>query len=120
MSERESAEGFWAALRHAFTVPADKPLTDQERRWLEQIAAKVVARRLTTPALMLLESVQPLNYVGAHAVLFFKPIISLLFPPQRCDEVSQLLLKRSALKSLAKIIERRDAEGRARGEQARG
>lgn len=119
MSERGSADGFWAALRHAFAVPADKPLTDQERRWLEQIAAKVVARRMTVPALMLLESVRPLNYVGAHALLFFKPIISLVVPPQRCDEVVELLQKRSALKSMADIIERCDAERRASGEQAR-
>jgi len=110
MAAGKPKRGFWAGLKHAFAVPGEDALTDQERQWLEKIARKVVQRNLTAPAIMLLETVRPLNYVGAHVLLFFKPVISVLFPPERCDQVAALLEKRSALEKLLKLIERYDAE----------
>jgi len=110
MSERKPVPGFWASLKHAFAVPAEEYLKPQEREWLEKLARKVVERGLTAPALLMLESARPLNYVGAHVILFFKPVISLLFAPERCDEVAALLQKRHALKVLIQIIERCEAE----------
>jgi hypothetical protein len=112
MSEQESNKGFWGAVRHAFAIPKDKPLTDRQREWLEKLAQKAVQRGLTCPAMMLLESVKPLNYVGAHVVLFFKPLISALFPPERCDEVASLLERRDGLEELIQMIERADREAK--------
>jgi len=109
MSERNSGEGFWAGLKHAFAIPRAS-FTDQEREWLEKIARKVVERRLTTPAVLLLEGARPVNYVGAHVFLFFKPIISLVAPAERCDDVEALLEKREAAEALARLIERFESE----------
>jgi len=112
MSEQESNKGFWGAVRHAFAIPKDRPLTDRQREWLEKLAQKAVQRGLTCPAMILLESVKPLNYVGAHVVQFFKPLISGLFPPERCDEVVSLLERREALEELIQMIERADKEAK--------
>jgi hypothetical protein len=116
MSEHKPLAGLWASLRHAFAIPAEEALETREREWLERIARKVVERGLAAPALLMLESVRPLNYVGAHVIVFFKPVISLLFPPQRCDEVAELLQKRHALKALIRMIEECDAEKAGRSE----
>ena len=110
MSERKPVAGFWASLKHAFAIPAEESLEPREREWLSKLAQKVVERGLAAPALLMLESAQPLNYVGAHVILFFKPVISLLFTPERCDEVAALLQKRHALKVLIQMIEQCEAE----------
>ena len=81
MAERKSGRGFWGAFRHAFAVPAQERLTPWEHECLCKLAHKVVERGLTAPAILMLESARPLNYLGAHAILFFKPIISLVFAP---------------------------------------
>jgi hypothetical protein len=110
MSERKPVVGFWASLKHAFAIPAEEPLEPREREWMEKLARKVVERGLTDPALLMLESARPLNYVGAQVITFFKPVISLLFAPERCDEVAALLEKRRALKVLIQMIEQCEAE----------
>ena len=50
---------------------------------------------------------RPLNYVGAHVLLFFKPIISLVFPPEQCDRVVELLSRRDCLPILLRMLEQR-------------
>ena len=117
MSGRRFAAGFWASLRHAFAIPAKEPLEAREREWLSKLAQKVAERGLTAPAVLVLEGARPLNYIGAHVLLFFKPIISLVFAPERCDEVAALLQKRCALEVLIRMIEQHDAEKMGRSER---
>lgn len=105
MTGRKPAQSLWAALKHAFAIPDDPDLTDQQRQWLSRIARKVAERGLSCPAVLLLESVQPLSYIGSQVFVFFKPAISTLFPPDRCDEVAALLQRRGTLKFLRRRIE---------------
>jgi hypothetical protein len=111
MAAKRARRSWREALRHAFSVPAEEPLTDREQQWLDRLAREAVRRRLTVPALVLLRSVQPLNFVGSQAVVFFKPIISFIFPPQRVDEVARLLEKRTAPEALVEKIEHYEARG---------
>jgi len=120
MFKGASGRRLWAALRHAFAIPRDPALTEQQRQHLHRIADKVVERGLTYPALLLLEGVQPLSYVGSQVVAFFKPVVSVLFPPQLCDEVIALLERRGTAKFLAGAIERREAERRTAAAQDGG
>ena len=113
MARPKPGEGFWGALKHAFAIPSGPSLTDRERQWLEAVARKVVQRGLTAPALIVLESARPLNYVGSQVLVFFRPIISLVVAPERCDEAAALLEKRGCLKALVGMIERCDRESRA-------
>ena len=53
---------------------ADKPeLTDQEI--LDRLASWIVARRLTAPAILFLESHRPLSFVGSQAMIAASPIV---------------------------------------------
>lgn len=113
MAERKSGRGFWGAFRHAFAVPAQERLTPWEHECLCKLAHKVVERGLTAPAILMLESARPLNYLGAHAILFFKPIISLVFAPGLCERVAALLQKRRALGALIETIQQCNAEREA-------
>ena len=112
MQERQKGKSFREALRHAFALPSEETLTPQQKEWLEAVARKVCERGLMVPALLLLESGKPLTFVASQAVVFFKPIISVLFPPEKCDEVAALLEKRSALENLFGMLEDFDREGK--------
>lgn len=96
---------FWAAVRHAFAIPEERPLTEQEREWMETLAREVVRRRMADPALFLLESSRPLNYLGSQALTFFKPVISLVFDREDCDRVANLLARRGSIDTLMELIE---------------
>ena len=120
MFKGASGRRLWATLRHAFAIPRDPDLTEQQRRHLHKIAARVVERGLAYPALLVLEGVQPLSFVGAQVVAFFKPVVSVLFPPQVCEEVIALLERRGTATFLARAIERCDAERRSAAAQDRG
>lgn len=86
MSERRSR---WRAatrriregLRHAFAVEkqADFAPTDEERAVVDLLARKVVAHGMTVPAIMFLESVRPMNFIGNQAMAFFEPVVRGLF-----------------------------------------
>ena len=60
-------------LKHAFAIEdaaAFQP-TEREHETAEKLCREVVRRRMTVPALMLLEMSRPLNYLGAQALHFF-------------------------------------------------
>ena len=107
MSRKEHRGGFRAAFRHAFAIPDEGDLSDEEREWLERLANGIARRRLSAPATFLLETARPLNYLGAHVIMFFKPIISVVFPARDCERVARLLEKRGALPALVEMLENR-------------
>ena len=41
-----------------------EPLTEHEAQIMHRLAAKVVEWRMTVPAILFLESVRPLNFIG--------------------------------------------------------
>ncbi len=101
-------------LRHAFAVedPEDFTATDQEREAVERICKEVVRRRMTTPALMLLEMSRPLNYLGAQALHFFSPFASVLVDPGAWEAFAAFLERRGSVEYLCREIERQESSAR--------
>ena len=55
---------------------AEKPaMPEEEQAILKKVATKVVERRMAVPAIVFLESVKPLNFIGSQVLIFFEPII---------------------------------------------
>lgn len=83
-------------LRHAFALtPLLQPLTADERALLEKIARQISARGMAAPALLFLESLAPLSFLGSQAIHGMKPFLDLV-----CNPLD--------LERLAKVLERRD------------
>jgi len=99
---RKIVEGF----KHAFSINAEK-LKDDEIALIEKLADYVVRRKMTLPAIMFLESVQPLNFIGNQAALFFKPILTHFFSSQEYNKLTNILEKRDAINTLIRQIEKR-------------
>ena len=97
-------------LQQAFSLERyEEPLTGQERRLLEKIAAAVVKRRLETPALFVLESAKPLNYLGSQAMAFFEPVVRGLFAATDYGRVRRILERGQTVECLLQEIEKRAA-----------
>ncbi len=98
-------------LKQAFSLERyEEPLTGQERRLLEKIAAAVVRRRMETPALFILESAKPLNYLGSQAMAFFEPVVRGLFAATDYGRVRRILERRQSVECLLQEIENRAEE----------
>lgn len=83
-------------FRHAFALhPQSPPLAADERALLEKIARLIATRRMAAPALLFLESLAPLSFLGSQVMHGMKPFLDLV-----CDPLD--------LARLAQILERRD------------
>lgn len=97
-------------LKQAFSLERyEEPLTDQERRLLEKIAAAILRRRLETPALFILESAKPLNYLGSQAMAFFEPVVRGLFAATDYGRVRRILERGHSVEFLLQEIENQGA-----------
>ena len=86
-----------------------KDIPPEERELLEKVAKKVVAWRMTVPPILFLESVKPLNYIGAQAMVFFEPIVQSIFSIKDYDTFRVAMERRETIEILIQIIEKHDA-----------
>ena len=75
-----------------------------------KIADWVVRRRLTLPAVMALESVTPLNYLGSQALVFFQPFATTVLDSGAYKEFQAMLEHRGSIDWMVGIIETREIE----------
>ena len=64
---------------------------------------------MTVPAILFLESVKPLNFIGSQAMVFFEPIVQTVFNIKDYDTLRQALEKRQTIEILLLKIEAMDA-----------
>ena len=101
-------------FKDAMHVPDENPLPEEELAVLEKVAKKVVDKSMTVPAIVFLESVKPLNYVGSQAMVFFEPIVQSLFNLKDYDAFRSALEKRQSIEIMIQKIEAYDAIAAAR------
>ena len=89
--------------------PRDTRILPEEEAVLEKAAKKVVQWKMTVPAIIFLESVKPLNYIGSQALVFFEPIVQSVFSIKDYDTFRSALEKRESIEVLLHKIEALDA-----------
>jgi len=92
-----------------YPEPEKRALPAEEDAVLEKLARKVVEKRMAVPAIVFLESVKPLNFIGSQALVFFEPIVQTLFNFKDYDTFRQALEKRESIEILLLKIEGYDA-----------
>jgi hypothetical protein len=86
-------------------------MVDDERTALiEKLARSVVNRRLTTPAILFLESVKPLNFIGNQVMLALDPVIKIFVTIEDYGKVAALLEDRESIEKLILRIEALESE----------
>ncbi len=90
---------------------------------LRKLSSKVVQLRMTIPAVLFLESVRPLNYVGSQVMVFFAPLVHIVFTSPEWDQLQKVLEKRESLGYIIELIEEKESnyliEEKIRKEDAR-
>lgn len=95
-------------MKEAEVQALEESLDDDERKLLDDFADGIVRRRLTPAALFFFESVKPLGFIGSQAMIFFRPIISIIWSdPVRYDRLQKVLEKRGSLELLLRRLEAR-------------
>ena len=96
---------FRRAMAHAFaTGPAATPLSPQDLQLLQKVADAVVSRRLETPAVLLLESSEPLNFLSSQIVHGLRPFLDLVCVPAETERLAGILERREAVSRLVGLI----------------
>jgi len=130
----DGSQGFWRRFRagfaHAFAIErgTEDELSREELDTLEKLAERVVRMSMGVPAIMFLESVRPLNYLGSQVMLFFRPLLGMASETVNIatapllgfsvdvtfyNRVQEVLEKRASIEALIVRIERRLQNGAA-------
>lgn len=88
----------------ALDEPDAEP-TDAQKEVVEKVCREIVRRGLATPALVSLEVFRPMNYLGAQAMHFFRPIVTAILDGDGYQHMSEFLEKRSSVDYLRRRIE---------------
>jgi len=89
----------------------ERGISDERRTELiDKIAKKIVDMRMTVPAILFLESVKPLSFIGSQVMVFFQPIFRTFFSLHEYDEIALMLEERGNVERLILAIERIDSE----------
>jgi DNA repair photolyase len=98
-----------------FPIPPKKDRNDESgippehEEVLDKVAKKVVEKRMTVPALMFIESVKPLNFIGSQVMVFFEPIVQSLFDFKSYTVFREAIENRDNVELLMQKIEKYDA-----------
>jgi len=88
----------------------EEALTPKQEEILDKISRKVVQWKMAVPAIMFLESVKPLSYLGSQVMVFFEPFVHALFNFPEYSEFQQMMERRENVERLLQRIEKFDAE----------
>lgn len=129
---RGGQRSFWQRIKdaflHAFSVEkgTEDELTQEEIETLDVLAERVVKMGMATPAIIFLESMRPMGYLGSQLMLFFRPIIDtavdganiavnpfgLKMSAEFYNRLQRVLEKRASIEALIVRIEKRCGEPR--------
>jgi len=95
-----------AALTRAFAVDqGPEDLAPEDLACLNRIAAATVRRGLAAPALLFLETLAPLNFLGSQALHAVSPLLDLVGGAQEAQRLAAILERREAVALLQARIE---------------
>jgi len=77
---------------------------------IDKISNFIVIRKMAAPAIMLIESLRPLNFIGSQLLYFFAPFAEIIFNPKEYQEFAALLENREYVKILIDRIDEIDHE----------
>lgn len=90
-------------------TPFEEIISPRQRELMERLADRIVRLRMSAPAILFLESVRPLNYVGSQVMVFFAPVVRGFLGLPEWDEVRQVLERRESIGWFLDKIEEKEA-----------
>ena len=76
---------------------------------LAKLAERVVAARMTTPAILFLETMKPVSFIGSQAIGFFEPMVRMVFQWSEVERLRVAMEDRENIERLLLMIEDKEA-----------
>ena len=99
-------------LKHAFAIDKPGPVqpTPEQQPVVDRICGEIVRRRMAAPAILFLESLRPLNFIGAQALHFLSPFVTAVVDSNAHGHLADFLEHRGSIDYLCDRIEELDAD----------
>lgn len=78
---------------------------EDSQKILKRLADEIVSRRLTAPAIFLLESCRPLSFIGSQAMIALEPVVYAIFELPNYRKFAILMEKNENVEKLITMIE---------------
>lgn len=91
-------------------APEKPPLTPEDRAMLESMAGWLGSRRLTVPAVLFLDSVKPLHFLGSQMLFFFEPMVHAFVGGKNYSRFAELMEDGDTLEQFLSMIEQAGAK----------
>ncbi len=93
---------------HLFNIYSSEDIPEDEKdKFLEKLSEDIVQRRLGIPAIIFLESIKPLSFVGSQIMVMMNPFVQAIFNTKNFWMLTLILEKRENVECLIEKIERR-------------
>ena len=119
-AEPAPPKGWRERLRHAFAVEPDGCVAppERERALIDELLLRIVRRRMTTPAILLLESFRPMGAIGAQGMHALAPFAGVVVDPALWEGLARWLQRRGSLPWMIDRLESLQAEADAASARA--
>lgn len=87
-------------------------LNPEQLELFGRLADKVVGLGFALPAMLFLETMRPMNFIGSQVMIFFAPMVKAFFTAREYDLLQQALERRETIGYLTDLIEARDEAAR--------
>ncbi|NOQ21088.1 MAG: hypothetical protein GQ565_00355 [Candidatus Aegiribacteria sp.] len=77
--------------------------------FMSKIAKEIVQRQLTVPAIIFLETIKPLSFLGNQLLIFANPVISLVVQTGNYYKFVRMIEDRENIEKLTVVIEEENA-----------
>ena len=100
----------WEKLRkefvHAFALaPSESTFAPEDAALLEKVARLITNRGMALPALLFLESLGPLNFLGSQMLHGLRPFLELVCDAAEMERLTVILERRDSVPRLIAIIQ---------------
>lgn len=89
-------------------IVAIKP--ERAHEIIEKISKAIVSRRMSSAAIMTIESLRPLNFIGSQVLFFLEPFAQIFINSKEYQEFAALLENDEYVKKLVRRIDELDEE----------
>lgn len=103
-------------FREAFSMgEKGSTLTPKQEEILEKVARKVVRWQMGVPAIMFLETIKPLSFIGSQVLVFLDPFVKSIFNLADYGEYTKLMEDRRNVELLIRKIEDMSSQSEEKG-----
>jgi hypothetical protein len=100
-------------MRDMAPIVAEDVPEEEAEALLEKLADGIVRRRLAIPAVLLLETCKPLNFVGSQAMIALHPFVAAFVKGDDYRKVALLMEQDANVEDLLQRVERKEAAVKA-------